>query len=283
MTITALKQKFKSRLSELFPNTEIDSFFSILLEEFTGLRRIDLALNPDLSLSEHQEQQFLEALERLEKKEPIQYILGKTEFCGLSFSVNQQVLIPRPETAELVEWIVNDWQEQLSADFSLLDIGTGSGCIPISLKHRLPQADIWSFDVSAEALTVAKQNAQTLNLPVHFEQVDILQAQSIAQQFDVIVSNPPYVRQLEKAEMQANVLDYEPHLALFVEDNDPLIFYRAILKFTQTHLKTGGVVYFEINEYLQEDMRQLVREFAAQKVQFKTDVFGKARMMKIKF
>lgn len=281
--IKQIQQKFHQELKDLFPEKEINTFLYLLLEKIANLSRLDLVLFPDKKLDEKQISQFEKALHRLKNHEPIQYIIGETEFYGLKFIVNKNVLIPRPETEELVDWIIKDFQN-FSDDFSILDIGTGSGCIAISLASKLKKADISALDISAKALKTAKENAEINKVKINFQQKNILGiSANFNKKYEVIVSNPPYVRELEKKEMQSNVLAHEPHLALFVKDDDALLFYREILKFAEKNLRKNGKLYFEINEYLPEEMKELIREFKVKKYEFKKDIFGKYRMMKIQF
>ena len=230
------------------------------------------------------------ALKALKNHEPIQYIIGQTEFYGLPFYVNENTLIPRPETEELVELILSNTTAnnhlelvEVNNQFNILDIGTGTGCIAISLAKQLPNANVSAIDVSAKALEMANKNAQLNQVDINFIENDILKICNSeldsATKFDIIVSNPPYVRQLEKQQMQDNVLNHEPHLALFVEDENPLIFYRAITQFATKNLKPNGELYFEINEYLGKEMMALLEAFGFKNIQLKQDLFGKDRMI----
>lgn len=278
MTLRELKNKFQDSLLDLYPSEEVQSFFSILSEEFLNLSRIETVLKADTPISEENINQFKNAIQRLKQSEPIQYILGKTEFYSLPFNVNKQVLIPRPETEELVDWIINNYKEH--GKINLLDIGTGSGCIGISLAYNLKNAEVSVLDVSEKALTVTKENALQNNVSITFLKEDILSCNQLPQKYDVIVSNPPYVRISEKEAMKNNVLLHEPDLALFVENNDPLLFYEKIASLAQTYLLPGGCLYFEINEYLSDDMNQLLKEKGFVDVIVKKDMFGKDRMVK---
>ncbi len=294
MKIKKIKQYFVDSITELYPSEEVQSFFQLLSEEYIGMSRIDIALDPDRSISEENISNFEKAIERLKNFEPIQYILGETEFYGLPFKVDENVLIPRPETEELVSWVISDfssdnYRNQIS-DFRILDIGTGSGCIAITLASKLPEADITAIDISVEALEVAKQNASLNKVNVDFKKVDILnsdnwsllscQARHDKLEFDVIVSNPPYVRELDKKLMEPNVVKYEPATALFVKDDDPLLFYRKIAQFGKKYLKYTGILFFEINEYLGEKMLKLLKEEGYSEIEIKKDIFGKDRMIK---
>jgi release factor glutamine methyltransferase len=218
--------------------------------------------------------------ERLMRQEPVQYVLNESWFCGLKFYVDENVLIPRPETEEMVEWIISNCKFPVD-ELSILDIGTGSGCVAISLKRRIRKAEVWACDISPAALEIAKRNAGTLGTDVKFARFDFLDRQEWVKlpSFDIIVSNPPYVPEKDKGQMQPNVLQYEPATALFVPDNDPLIFYRAIAEFGKTHLKSGGSIYTEIHESLGETTTALFRAKGFE-AEIKKDMQGKERMMR---
>lgn len=279
MKISELKNQFRAQLSELYPSEEIQSFFNILSKIYLNLSRVEIALNPDIEISNETAVLFQKAILRLKNNEPIQYIIGETEFYGLPFKVNKHTLIPRPETEELVEWILNNSEFKIQ-NSELIDIGTGSGCIAVSLAKNLENSKISALDISEEALKVARQNADINNVVVDFFQTDILEVEKLPKHYDIIVSNPPYVRELEKAKMQQNVLKYEPNSALYVKDDDPLIFYRAISKVAKSHLKPFGKLFFEINEYLAKETVQLLKDEGFQNIEVKSDIFGKDRMVK---
>jgi len=278
--ISDLKSIFKKTLSELYPSEEIQSFFNILSEKYLNLSRIEIALNRDRRLTETEAEKFQKAILRLQNHEPVQYIIGETEFYGLPFKVNKHTLIPRPETEELVEWILSGFPP--SGARGILDIGTGSGCIAISLAKNLPNAKISALDISEEALKIAEANAKLNKVEVNFFQTDILAAETLPKKYDVIVSNPPYVRELEKKQMQQNVLKYEPHSALYVKDEDPLLFYRAISRLAKKHLNPNGKLFFEINEYLAYEMTELLKAEGFKNIEIKKDIYGKDRMLKCK-
>lgn len=296
---------FNDQLSHVYPQTEIDSFFFFLIEEYLTLQRIDISLQPNFEIEEHKLLLLNSAIKRLQNQEPLQYILGKTEFYGLPFITNKHVLIPRPETEELVEWIFKEIKrEGTTENISILDIGTGSGCIPISLKKNLPSSIIYGIDISEEALYIAKENAKMNLVNINFIQQDILKinnlnttiAKGMKQftekqitsfpdpnkniMFDIIVSNPPYVRELEKKEIKNNVLENEPHIALFVKDNNPLLFYTKIADLAKTHLTKNGVLFFEINQYLGKETVSLLKKKGFQNIKLKKDLFGNDRMIK---
>lgn len=234
MKIKQYRTYFIQELSSFYDAYEAESFFYLILEDRHKLRQIDLALNHGLNFSETHIATWSVFLDQLKKEVPVQYLLGKTNFYGLDFEVNENVLIPRPETEELVEWIINEnANTDKSKKVKILDIGTGSGCIAVSLAKNLPNAEVYAIDVSKKALETAKRNALNNNVEVTFMFQDILELEALKYNFDIIVSNPPYVRNLEKAEIKKNVLEYEPHLALFVDDHDALVFYKKIASLAQ--------------------------------------------------
>ncbi|MBQ8760505.1 MAG: peptide chain release factor N(5)-glutamine methyltransferase [Bacteroidales bacterium] len=277
-----IKKYYREQLCSIYDYDEANSLVLILLEHYFKIDKIKMALDPDLRLSESEMLTFHFAVKDLLKNKPIQYIIGETEFCDLKFKVNENVLIPRPETAEMIFKIVNSQQSTVNSHCSIIDIGTGSGCIAISLAKAFPNSKIYALDISEEALKVAKENAINNNVNINFIQDDILNLKNkIETKFDIIVSNPPYVRELEKAEMHNNVLEWEPHKALFVSDNDPLIFYRSILEFAKTHLKENGEIWFEINEYLSKEMTALCHELGFSDVNIYKDFRGKERVVRV--
>lgn len=277
MKLKDYRTYFIEKLTPLYDIMEAESFFTIALEELKGWKRTDLALNHDAELSGDEIEKWNAVLSQLAEQQPIQYIFGKAHFYGLEFTVNENTLIPRPETEELVEWIIND--NHVKGQLSVLDIGTGSGCIAISLAKNLGDASVSAIDVSEGALAVAKENAEHNKVEVNFILKDILIAETLPQQFDIIVSNPPYVRNLEKAEIKDNVLKYEPHLALFVEDNDPLLFYRKIVLLAKGHLSPNGRLYFEINQYLGSETTAMLEEYGFKDVTLRKDIYGNDRMI----
>ena len=282
MTISNLKSNFIHALSGIYPSEEIESFFNILAQEFLNLSRIQIALDRDQLVSAEKVEKIKTATERLKMYEPIQYIVGDTEFFGLTFKVNPSTLIPRPETEELVQYIIDDVSElkNNSNPVELLDIGTGSGCIAISLAKNLQNSKISAMDVSSEALKIANKNACENMVNITFLEQDILLCKALPEKYDIIVSNPPYVRELEKEWMQPNVLKHEPELALFVKDSDPLIFYRKIAELSRDSLKPNGKLFFEINEYLGEEMTELLVGLGFRDIEIKKDIFEKDRMLK---
>ncbi len=290
MTIKNLKNIFKKELSNLYPIQEIDNFFYLLTESFLNLNRIDLALDPNLEIIFATEQKYHSALAKLKKEIPIQYILGTTEFYGLNFKVNANVLIPRPETEELVSWIIeevksekiitNDKFRTQTTNLNIIDIGTGSGCIAITLAKNISNATIWALDVSDKALEIAKYNAKLNGVDIQFLHKDILNTKKFSVKFDLIVSNPPYVRDLEKNEINNNVLQYEPHLAIFVKNEKPLIFYDKIADLAKKNLNKNGQLYFEINQYLGNETKTLLHKKGFRNIALKKDIFKNDRMIK---
>lgn len=243
--ISNITKDIKNSLSDIYSENEISSLSRIIIEEVTGIPLAIFLSDKSRKITEIQRSNIKKIIDRLLQQEPIQYILGTNEFFGLHFEVNKDVLIPRPETEELVELILSQYINQ---KVSILDIGTGSGCIAIALKKNLPQAEVSAWDFSAKALSIAKKNALNNKVEVNFEIVDVLQKILINRKFDLIVSNPPYVLESEKQTMNKNVLDYEPHSALFVPDDQSLIFYERIADIGSNILNKGGKLFFEINQ-----------------------------------
>ena len=268
----------RSELQGLYPDTEIKSFSNLIIEKISGFSRTEIIVNKNTLFSEKQRHVIENFIAKLKEYIPIQYILGETEFFGLPFRVNESVLIPRPETEELVDWIRNE--NDRNANLGILDIGTGSGCIAISLKHEFTNATVDAFDISEKALETAQSNATLNKLEVNFSKVDILNTPEMEQKWDIIVSNPPYVTELEKSGILPNVLDYEPHLALFVPDNNPLLFYHCIAIFAQQHLKPRGKLYFEINRQFGKATVDLLTAMGFGNVELRKDISGNDRMVR---
>jgi|TARA_R110002153_G_scaffold113353_6_gene255700 release factor glutamine methyltransferase len=280
-----IKNIYHSELDAIYGKEEVNSFFYLLIEHYFDLERFILAIQPELVIDKKQETVIFQALSELKLEKPIQHIIGTTHFMDLDFKVNEHVLIPRPETEELVRWILDD-HKNTAKILTILDMGTGSGCIPISLDKNLTDAKVFGLDISKDALKVAEENNALLNSDVKFYEADILSldmetsAKELDEKFDIIISNPPYVRELEKAEMQNNVIDHEPSLALFVPDEDPLKFYSAVVNFAANHLNENGCLYLEINQYLGEETKQLLEKSNFKTIELRKDMFGNDRMIK---
>lgn len=279
MYLKEIKNIFHLELDPIYSPEEVNSFFYMLIEHFLGLERFILALEPNLIITKEEETPLFEALSRLKLEIPIQHIIGKTHFMDLEFLVDKNVLLPRPETEDLVRWILDDIKNHQEA-ITILDIGTGSGCIPIALKKQLPNAKVATLDISDKALKIATQNAKNNTVQIEFIHANILEIDKLHQKFDIIVSNPPYVRELEKKEMHQNVLQHEPELALFVSDEEPLLFYRKIASFAVNNLNDGGALYFEINQYLGKETKQLLDSTNFSDIELRQDLFGNDRMLK---
>lgn len=278
MTILKCKHHFFDSLSHIYPKSELISFFDRLCLHHLNLSRVDVALYPKKELSGISVAFFKNAIEQLKKHYPIQYLIGSTSFYGLSFKVNESVLIPRPETEELVDWILNEHTSKKR--LSILDIGTGSGCIGITLAKKLPEAKITLLDISEEALQLAKLNAEINDVKVSFIQKDILSESELKGHFDIIVSNPPYVLNSERISMEDNVLKYEPSIALFVENDDPLLFYRKIAQLVYKLTSENVALYFEINEAYGAETVNLLKTAGFTNITLKKDLYGKDRMIR---
>ena len=280
MKITEYKVNFTKSLLLIYDEMEVESFFYLLLESKHQLRRIDLALDVDKEFSKEEISIWDSILEKLINQIPIQYIIGKTHFYGLEFMVNENVLIPRPETEELVDWIVKlNTKLSKNKNLKILDIGTGSGCIAISLAKNITNSEVFAVDVSEKALVIAEKNAILNQVQVTLLPKNILETTTLNQKFDIIVSNPPYVRNLEKAEIKPNVLDNDPHLALFVSDNDPLIFYKKIAELATANLNPNGQLFFEINQYLGKETHDLLKSIGLKNIELRKDIYGNDRMI----
>ena len=271
-----LLQRIDDALGGRYAAAELETIKRALCTELLGVSALTYYTKDALSPCTERDVRLDEALERLAKGEPLQYVVGSTPFCGLQFKVDSRVLIPRPETAELVEWVAQDAGES----GSLVDIGTGSGCIAVTLAHNLPHWKVQGWDISDDALEVARENSCLNGTDVEFKRVDVLKVPVESYGFDVIVSNPPYVLESEKGQMEDTVLEHEPHTALFVSDNDPLLFYRAIAEFGKKALSENGRLYFEINPLESEAMMELLSGAGYHDMEIRKDIFGKQRMIK---
>ena len=289
---------FREELNGVYEKEEIETFIIFCFEEFLNLKKVEIILRDNETMSESDLLKFNFAIKDLKQHKPIQYILGKADFYGLKLKVNEHVLIPRPETEELVHFIIKENQEssQLSSQIlhlkskishlisqiSILDIGTGSGCIPIALKKNIPAAKVYALDISEKALNVAKQNAEMNDVEIEFFQYDILSLDSALQtpNYDIIVSNPPYICFSEKEQMEKNVLNYEPHIALFVNDNDPLMFYKVIVDFALKRLNPNGKLYFEINQIYGLETKQMLESTGFKNVELIKDLNNNNRILR---
>lgn len=268
----------RKELADHYPPAEIESFIRLIFSWLKNYSPTDILLKSDSALNPDERQKLVDIVHRLKMNEPIQYVLGETEFYGLPFRLSPAVLIPRPETEELVDWML---KETRISNPAILDVGTGSGCIPVSLKKHLPAARVSACDISTEALAIARQNAAMNEVDVKFFELDILKNSNLnlSEKLDILVSNPPYITEKEKALMQPNVLDFEPHLALFVADNSALIFYEALARFGAFNLKPGGKLFWEINEAYGAECVQLLSQSGYVDVQLHHDMQGRDRMI----
>lgn len=283
MKINEITELFREELKTLYPSGEIDVFIFYSFNEYLGLSKGEIAISGEKLLHASDYEKLKDVISQLKTHKPIQYILGTTEFYKCTLKVNEHVLIPRPETEELVDLILSNVRQQKSDNKHILDIGTGSGSIAIALKKNIPAATVSAIDISQKALSVAKANAALNQTRICFLQENILQLSSQfflhAGRYDIIVSNPPYIRISEKGQMSKNVVDYEPHIALFVNDTDPLLFYSAISDFALQHLFTNGKLYFEINEVLGRNVKELLEKKGFKCVEIKKDINGRDRMV----
>lgn len=270
------KDFIKSELKDLYSPDEISSLTRLILEKEFAIPFADILACKFNHLSDAEMQKLTEIVGKLKNSEPIQYILGESDFFGLAFYVNGSVLIPRPETEELVQWVLESAENK---PMKILDIGTGSGCIAVTLAKKLPSAEVHAWDISEDALEVARKNAERNGVKVIFVKRDMLLEPVSDEKFDIIVSNPPYVTEVEKTEMQENVLNFEPHLALFVPDDNALVFYEKIADFALTNLNKGGQLFFEINRAKGADIARLLEEKGFKNIELRKDISGNERMV----
>lgn len=283
LELADIRKQFIDKLAPLYEETEAESLFFIFMEDVFSYTKKDYLLGKVFAIDPDKKQKIDTLLKRLLSGEPIQYIIGTTQFMGLTLRVNEHVLIPRPETEELVDLIIRDAKLDDMGTAQFMDIGTGSGCIPIALKKHLPRVHVSALDISKEALEVAKYNAQLNNVSINFMLADILEWDIVFPddlRYAVIVSNPPYITPGEKAQMHANVLQFEPHLALFVEEKAPLLFYETIAAFALQHLHPQGKLYFEVNRYYGSDVKRLLEKKGFSHVSLLQDLQGANRMIK---
>ena len=289
MTIGEAQQELISRLSSVYEKREAANIADLVMEYVTGFTKSERVIQRSDSMDEERAGQLELFINALEQHKPVQYVLNQAWFFGMKFFVDENVLIPRPETEELVHWVINEinisesvgWQDRLI----ILDVGTGSGCIPVSLKKAIPRAELWGCDIDEQALNVARLNSARLDYLVDFQGLDFLDPTQRNQlpYVNILVSNPPYIPERDKAEMSPNVLKYEPHKALFVPDNDPLVFYRAIADFGHKRMHKDGIIFVEIHENLSSLLNELFRKAGYSRIEIKRDMQGKERMMKIEW
>ena len=296
MKLWEAEQYIREQLEGIYEEGEASNIAALAIEHVTGLSKTERIWKRELEISGKQKDRIESDAERLRKEEPIQYVINKAWFYGMELYVDKNVLIPRPETEELVKWIVDDvramgkevftkgpMEADETKELKILDVGTGSGCIALSLKNAMPKAEVWGCDVSEEALNVARRNGSSLDIRVDFQGVDFLDdtQQRLLPTVDIIVSNPPYIPLKDKEQMRSNVVDHEPHTALFVTDNEPLVFYRALAAFGRKRLYEGGLIYMEIHEELADGVAKLFQEAGYGRVELRKDMQGKDRMVKV--
>ena len=279
MTLLEGKEHFRDRLNGSFQSSEIDFYYKTLLKDGLNRNSIQLSIEPWVELTSEEEIFLKESLLKLIAQQPIQYILGKTHFRDLTLKVDKRVLIPRPETEEMVEWVLEDFKK-LNQKLRLIDMGTGSGCIGIALAKAQPLFSVFALDRHADILDLTAENAQLNGVQIKCIERDMNQMDTLKLKIDVIVSNPPYVMLSEQNQMKTNVLDYEPHQAIFISNSDPLLFYRLILEFAADNLKPEGLIYFEINPLLLEELKDLIVSFSYSVLE-RLDIFGKVRMLRL--
>ena len=276
MNLEEFYKLIQVKLDRKFDKNEVEEFFFRLIDHYCQVDRLKYILNSKLELNKIEEVNLVRSIKFLEKESPIQYITGQTQFMGMNFIVNKNVLIPRPETEELVRWIVQD----LHSNKRVLDIGTGSGCIATSLSKLMDNCFVFGWDISSDALDIASKNSKNNSVNVKYDLVDITNEKQCSEKFDIIVSNPPYVTQDDKLLMSKNVISYEPHIALFVKENDPLFFYKKILNFSKKNLISNGTIYFEINESFSKEVSKLLKKEGFHDIIVRKDFRGKYRMVK---
>lgn len=280
-TVKDAYNQFKAQLAPLYSAQEADAMASLVLSDLTGYSKAKLKAFADDRISQEHQLQLHQILKELATGKPVQYVLDHADFYGLDFKVTPATLIPRPETEELVQWVLETLSDVNQP--TVLDIGTGSGCIPITIKHQMPDSKVFAIDISSDALTVAIDNARMNEVEVTFVEADILnmQAEEIEKQnYQVIISNPPYVTETDKLQMHKNVTEFEPHTALFVPDINPLLFYIAITDFAATHLTKGGFLFFEINESYGTETIEMMKQKGFVNAELRQDLMGRDRMIR---
>lgn len=279
MKLNGILKEYHRKLLHLYPPREVQAIISLILETYLKIKPFELTFHRNDLLHDAERTLLLNMLADLETGKPIQYIIGETLFYNVTIMVNEHVLIPRQETEELVDWIIKDYKYEKKT-IRIMDIGTGSGCIAIALAKNIPQSKVLAIDISAEALLVAKNNAEINEVEINVKRMNILECKQMSEEYDVLVSNPPYITQSEKVMMHQNVRNYEPASALFVSDKHPLIYYEAICNFAQQHLKKKGILYLEINERFGKNIVQLLKKASFTNVTLRKDLNGKDRMIK---
>jgi len=289
MTIIEAQQQLIQRLSPIYDKREAGNIADMVMESVTGYKKSERVIHKTSSLDNELSERLEKYIIDLEQQKPVQYVLKEAWFYGMNFYVDENVLIPRPETEELVNWVVKEIHSSESVGWNrrtiILDVGTGSGCIPVSLKKAIPSAELWGCDVSELALNVARINSAKLGHLVDFQGLDFLDPVQRNQlpHVNILVSNPPYVPEKDKESMQPNVVKYEPHIALFVPDNDPLIFYRSIADFGNHRMHKDGIIFVEIHEDLASPLREIFRSAGYSRIELRRDMQGKERMMKVQW
>lgn len=281
MTLKDLKENFHKQLEKDYPSAEIKELFYLLVDKYMGIDSLGIKKNLNTELNPGQTEKFENVLLRLKNNEPVQYILEQIQFLGRPFKVNSHVHVPRRETETMISWVLEDYKKFKKQDrwATLLDIGTGCGLLPITLFKELPQLEVSAMDISEEALNVARENAVLNDAKINFLHANVLQMENLPNKFDIMVSNPPYVLKLGKKDVQRKILDYEPALALYVKDNDPMLFNRKIAELAKTSLTQNGAVYVEINQYLASESTEVFKENSF-KTELRKDVFGNIRTLK---
>lgn len=282
MELAALRTTFHEVLTSVFSREEIDAIFYRLTEAYCGYTRMHLALEPRLEVSEAEAVRLQAALEELKREKPVQYILNRADFYGLELYVDENVLIPRPETEELTDWVIRDIRSGIPSSGSpnIIDLGTGSGCMAVAIARHIPEAGVYALDISEAALNVARKNAGKYGAAITFIKADMLHLEDFSVTWDVIISNPPYVRNSEKAQMKNNVLQYEPHTALFVPGEDPLLYYKKIAEWASDNSKPAVQIYLEINPYLAEAIKEVLETNGFTGITLRKDLNGKDRMIR---
>ena len=280
MKLVEARNIFRQTLHDLYPTDQADYYFKMILPPIFGIEPIAIALDPNLYFNFDQQKKLKSLLTEIRSEKPLQYIIGKINFRTVELKVNPLVLIPRPETEELVGWILEDFTE-LKSELTVLDLGTGSGCIAISLKKEQPFFKVHALDLDQSILDLVLVNAAVNKQEIYCIKWDINSPKNLKLKTDIIISNPPYISEIEMKKMKKNVLEFEPHQALFVPQEDPLLFYRNILIFAQQNLKINGKIYFEINPIFEAEMETLIFSFDSYTITKRLDIFGKIRMLRL--